>query len=322
MNSHTSSAICRLGAAAIAALVGTSAVAQAADYPSKPIELIVPFPPGGALDAMARQFAAALDVRLKRRTVVLNRDGSSTIIGMTALANAPADGHTVAFGPVTSLTIHPHRVKKLAFSRESFTPVCQTFENVFFVATGNSSKFGDLASVVRAAKEKPGALRYGHPGVASSPHLAGAELWQRAGVQLNDIPYRGEAPMVQQFNAGDLDVGIITMSLLSAQKLKPLAVFGDARMPNYPDVPTLDELGYKLHPSTYGGLFVRAGTPQAIVSQLEKACRDIVTAPDYRESALKLSQLPNFLARDAFAARIDADSRSKAALLPTLKLEE
>lgn len=306
----------------LAALSLVATTAHAQDYPAKPIEVIVPFPPGGALDAMARQFAAALDTRFKQRTVVQNRDGSSTIIGMTALANAPADGYTLAFAPVTSITIHPHRIKKLPFGKDTFVPVCQTFENVFFVAGGANSRFNDLAAVIKEARDKPGSVRYGHPGVASSPHLAGAELWQKAGVQLNDIPYRGEAPMVQQFAGGDLDLGIITMSLLAAQNLKPLAVFGDARIPEYPKVPTVGELGFKVHPSTYGGIFVRAGTPPAVVARLEEACKDIVTSPGYREAATRLHQLPNHLGATAFGARIDADSRAKAQLISSLKLEE
>lgn len=290
--------------------------------PTRPLDVIIPFPPGGAIDAMARHLATALESRLKQRAVPLNREGGSTIVGMTALANAPADGNTILVGPVTALTVHTLRDRKLAFKKESFTPVCQTFENVFFVAGASNSPIPDFAGVLAQARARQGALRYGHPGVASSPHLAGAELWQKAGVQLTDIPYKGEPPMVQQFVSGDLELGIITWSLLASQKLKPFAVFADARLPEYPQVPTVAELGYAITPSTYGGVFMRAGTPAEAVARVEAACRDVVASAGYREAAMRLHQLPNFLPAAKFAERIDADHQSKRALLATLKLPE
>lgn len=305
-----------------AALLVAGLPASAQEASSRPIDVIIPFPPGGAIDAMARQLATALEPKLKQRTVVQNREGGSTIIGMTALANAPADGHTLLVGPVTAITVHTLRDRKIMFKKESFAPVCQSFENVFFVAGPANSPFADFAAVLQAAREKPGQLRYGHSGVASSPHLAGAELWQRAQVQLTDIPYKGEAPMVQQFAAGDLDLGIVTWSLVAAQKMKPFAVFADARLPELPQVPTVAELGFPVHASGYGGVFMRAGTPAATLARVESACREVVTSPVYREAALRLHQLPNYLDATAFAKRIDADYDSKRVLLKSLKLDE
>lgn len=289
---------------------------------ARPMDVIIPFPPGGAIDAMARHLATALESRLKQRTVPLNREGGSTIVGMTALANAPADGNTILVGPVTALTVHTLRDRKLSFKKESFTPVCQTFENVFFVAGAANSPIADFSGVLARARSQPGALRYGHPGIASSPHLAGAELWQKAGVQLTDIPYKGEPPMVQQFVSGDLELGIITWSLLDSQKLKPYAVFAETRLPDYPQVPTVGELGYVINPSTYGGVFMRTGTPASAVARVEAACRDVVASAGYREAAIRLHQLPNFLPAAKFAERIDADYQSKRSLLATLKLVE
>lgn len=307
--------------ALLASLLAAS-LAHAQDYPSKPIEVIVPFSAGGGVDALARSFAQGMDTRLKQRTVVQNRDGGSTIIGMSALANAPADGYTMLYGPVTALTIHPHRMKNLPFKVAAFTPVCQTFENIFFVAARPNSPIKDFDSLLAGARAEPGKFSYAHPGPASSPHLAGAELFAQAGVKLNDIPFKGESVMAPQLLSGEVDVGIVTMSMVASQGLKPLAVFAKSRMPGYESTPTIGEKGYDVQPSTYGGIFMKTGTSQDIVSKVEAACRDTVDSASYKELAGKQHQLPSYLDHAAFASRIAADSRAKEKLIPTLKIEE
>ena len=162
--------------ATIAALAVAANIAAAQDYPAKPIQMLVPFPPGGIVDIMGRGFAQALDGRIGQRVLVVNRPGGGLTIGMVALAQAPADGYTVIYSPVTPITIQPHRMKTLAYTREAIVPICQTFENMFFVAVGPKSQFSDFQSLVAFAKANPGKLRYVTPGIASSPHLAGAEL--------------------------------------------------------------------------------------------------------------------------------------------------
>jgi tripartite-type tricarboxylate transporter receptor subunit TctC len=305
-----------------AALALAATVACAQDYPARPIQMLVPFPPGGIVDIMARGFAQPLDGRLGQRVLVVNRPGGGLTIGMVGLAQAPADGYTVLYSPVTPITIQPHRMKNLAYTRETIVPICQTFENVFYVAVGPKSPFQDFQSLVAYAKANPGKLRYITPGVASSPHLAGAELWRKAGVDLTDVPYAGEASGFPHLLSGEVDLGIITTSGVASQKLRPLAVFATERVKRYPDVPTVAELGFPILPSGYGGLFVRAGTPAPIVARLEAACREATADPAYQDLAEKQFQQSGYLDRAAFTARLDADYKSKAALIPTLKLPE
>jgi tripartite-type tricarboxylate transporter receptor subunit TctC len=171
------------------ALALAATVTCAQDYPARPIQMLVPFPPGGIVDIMARGFAQPLDGRLGQRVLVVNRPGGGLTIGMVGLAQAPADGYTVLYSPVTPITIQPHRMKNLAYTRETIIPICQTFENVFYVAVGPKSQFQDFQSLVAYAKANPGKLRYVTPGVASSPHLAGAELW-RSGRRPHRCPTR------------------------------------------------------------------------------------------------------------------------------------
>ncbi len=295
--------------------------AHAQTYPVKPIQMIVPFPAGGPVDVVARSFAQILDTKIGQRVAVVNRDGGSTTIGMNALLAAPGDGYTIYYGPVTSLTVHLHWMKGLQFNSGSFVPVCQTFENVFILASSSTSKFTNFESVLADAKARPGALTYGHPGVASSPHLAGAELFQKAGVSLRDVPYRGETPMLAQLLTNEVDLGVVTTGLVTAQNLRPLAVFADKRMPAYPNAPTVKELGFPATPSGYGGLFLRSDTPAEAVAKVESACRDAVLDPGFIAVTQRFHQQADYLSRERFSARIQADFKSKEALLKTVNVE-
>jgi tripartite-type tricarboxylate transporter receptor subunit TctC len=308
-------------AAASAAIAFVAAGVAAQGYPERPLQLVVPFPAGAPVDALARAFGQALDRQLGQRVVVMNRDGASTTIAMNSLLAAPADGYTVVYGPVTALTVHVHWMKGLQFKPDSFTPLCQTFENVFFLAAGPNSPLKDWNAVIAAAKGKPGGVTYAQPGIASSPHLAGAELFQRAGVPATDVPFRGESAIVPQLREGGTDLAVVTTGLVEAQGLKPIVVFADQRQSAYPDTPTAAELGISVHPSGYGGLFVRADTPGPVMATLEQACKGAVADRSFQEVARRFHQQTEFLGRARFTARLNADARTKAELLKTVKLE-
>ena len=312
----------RLGGllAIAAALVAQPTAAQ--EYPARPVQMVMPFPPGGIVDIMGRGFAQALGTKLGQQVVVVNRPGAGLTIGMAAMAQAPADGYTIIYTPVTPITIQPHRMKNLSYTREQIIPLCQVYESLFFVAVGPKSPFQDLQSLLAFARANPGKLRYATSGIGSSPHLAGAELWQKAGVQLIDVPYAGEVQAMPSLVSGDVDLGIITATGVNVGKLRPLAVFADARYPAFQQVPTVAEAGLAVLPSGYGGLFIRADTPPAIVARLEAVCKEAAADPAYRDLAARQFQLSNHVDRAGFSARIEADFRAKGVLLPTLKLPE
>ncbi len=302
------------------ALVAPPTAAQ--EYPARPLQMMMPFPPGGIVDIMGRGFAQALGTKLGQQVVVVNRPGAGLTIGMAAVAQAPADGYTIIYTPVTPITIQPHRMKNLSYTREQIIPLCQVYESLFFVAVGPKSPFQDLQSLLAFARANPGKLRYATSGIGSSPHLAGAELWQKAGVQLIDVPYAGEVQAMPSLVSGDVDLGIITATGVNVGKLRPLAVFADARYPAFQQVPTVAEAGLAVLPSGYGGLFIRADTPPAIVARLEAVCKEAAADPAYRDLAARQFQLSNHVDRAGFSARIEADFRAKGVLLPTLKLPE
>jgi tripartite-type tricarboxylate transporter receptor subunit TctC len=212
-------------------------------------------------------------------------------------------------------------MKGLQFKADSFTPLCQTFENVFFLAAGPNSTIKDWNAVAAAAKGKPGGVTYAQPGVASSPHLAGAELFQRAGVAATDVPFRGESAIVPQLREGVVDLAVVTTGLVETQGLRPIVAFADQRLPGFPNTPTAAELGIQVHPSGYGGLFVRSDTPAPVMAKLEQACKGAVADRDFQEVARRFHQQTDYLDRARFTARLQADSRTKAELLKTVKLE-
>lgn len=310
-------------AALLAALCGlcTGAVV-AQDFPSRPLTVVLTLPAGSTVDVLARTFGKELQARLGQAVVVDNKAGAGLILGMQAVAAAPADGYTMAFTPATPVTIQLHRGRKLSYSRDTFIPVCQTFENVFFLAVPPSSPIKDFKSFMQQAQARPGGIRYGHSGTASSPHLMGAELGREAGVTLADIPYRGETAFVADLMTGQVEAGMVTTALATQQKLRPLVVFADKRSKWFPDVPTVAELGYHVPASGYGGLFVRAGTPAPALAKLEAECSTIVHGPAYQATAESVFQNATYLSRSDFTRRLDDDSQSKAKLLSILNLPE
>jgi tripartite-type tricarboxylate transporter receptor subunit TctC len=319
MRRASGGAAARLLACGLAAIAACGALAQDY-YPTRPVQMLVSFPAGSIVDIMARPFAQIAEQTFGQRIVVVNRPGGSQTIAMNGLMAAPADGYNWVYTPVTPVTIHPHRMK-LAYTPESFIPMCQTFENVFYVAVGPHSPFKALRELVDAAKAKLGHLKYATAGIASSPHLAGAELWQRLGASLVDVPFAAmDASTIQTLVKGNVESGIVTTHFVVTQKLRPLAVFAAERQKRFPDVPTVTELGHPIPPSGYGGVFVRQGTPPAIVTRIDEACRRAATDPQYRDIAEKQFQAATYLDSQAFSARVDADSRAIAKLIPTLNL--
>lgn len=322
MNRRAIELVLRRGLRRAALALGLAAAAGlAAAYPTRDVQLVVPFAPGGPVDGLARAFGAALEGALGRTVNVVNREGGSFVVAANAVATAAADGHTLYFGPPTPFTVHPHWMKSMPFKREDFTPVCQVVENTFFVAVGPRSPITSFDALVERAKAAPGRLQYGHPGLSSVPHLAGAELAQRLGLQISDVPYRGESPMLVPLANNDIDFAVVSAATTKAQQLRPLLVFAEQRLAAYPNVPTARERGAPIVPSGFNGVFVRAGTPEPVLARVEAACRSVAQSAELRQRAELYTQDIEFLDRRAFAARVEAEVQAKAALLKTVKIE-
>jgi tripartite-type tricarboxylate transporter receptor subunit TctC len=303
-------------------LCASPAKAQDPAYPSGPLEMIVPFGAGGPVDALARTFARVMEGHAKQSVIVQSRPGGSFVVAMSTLHQAPANGRSFYYGPVTAVTVHPHWMKNLPFKKDSFIPVCQTFENTFFLIGGPHVPYKNVKELMAYAKANPGKLSYGHISVSSSPHLAGAELFGKLGLKATDVPYKTEAQIQQDMLGGQLDLGIVTTAFLGANpNMQPYVSFAATRLPAFPSVTTTRELGYPVTASGYGGIFVKAGTPAHMVNKLEELCKEVMMDSAMQDMGRRQSQLVDFLGSKAFAARIDADHAEKAILLKTVQLD-
>ncbi|BEP96871.1 tripartite tricarboxylate transporter substrate binding protein (plasmid) [Acidovorax sp. A79] len=264
-----------LGLAALAAPAG-AALAQAA-YPNKPIRLIVPFPPGGGTDMIARTVAQKLTDQNKWNVIVDNRPGAGGNLGVDAAAKSAPDGYTLVMGQTSNLAINPTLYPKLPYDPiKDLVPVALVSSSPIVIAAPANSPYKTFADVVAASKGKPDALTLGYSGNGTVAHLAGELAENAAGIKLRHIPYKGAAQAMTDLVGGQIDLYMSSVPTLLGQvrngKLKVLAITSAKRSSQLPDVPTLAESGYKgFEAVTWFGILAPAGTPAPIVAQLNKA---------------------------------------------------
>lgn len=260
-----------LAAAGTAAAVAPAAFAQA--WPSKPVKLIVNFPPGGAADVIGRALAQALGDALKQSFVVENRPGANGNLGADAVAKSPADGLTLLMSSGGAVTVNPFLYTKMPFDAErDLVPVASVARVLVFLMAHPSVPAASVAEFVAHAKANPGKLSYGSAGSGSSPHLAGEMFARQAGIQAQHVPYKGAAPALTDLLAGQVqfmfDPG---PGLRHAKegKLKLLAVGSPKRSSAVPDTPTLAEAGFPgFDADTVFGIYAPQGTPAAVIDTL------------------------------------------------------
>ena len=309
---------------AVGCLFTTALSCAAESFPVRPLQFVVPFAAGGGLDANARQFAQALSDVLRQPVSVINRDGAAGTIGLQTVASAKPDGYTLAFTPAVSLTSEPHRIKTLNYQLGSFKPVCQVFDNIFSIAVTSSSPYKSLNDLLQDAVRRPGQVSYGTSGTGSIPHLGTSDIEVSAKVDLTHVPYKGDAPMLQDLLAGRLSFGALLASSINPQlqvgSLRLLAVYSDKRHPSFPQIPTLTEAGVPVVQLSFGGLLVPAATPIEVVNVLESGCEKAIQSSSYREWAQRVNQVIDFKSSTGFETRLRQDSQSKAAALKRLGL--
>lgn len=274
---------------ALATLAGAAPALRAADFPSKPLTLLVPFAPGGPTDAMARLLAAELKSSLGQPVVVDNKGGAGGNLGAEAVARAEADGHTLLFGTSGPLAINQFLYGKLGYDPQtSFAPIIQVgyLPNVLIV---NAAKpIRDLRDLIAQAKAKPGALSFASSGNGASSHLAGVMFNRAAGTDINHVPYKGTGPALNDLLAGQIDMAFT--DVLTAQphvksgKLRALGVTTLQRSAALPGVATLAEQGLAgFDVSVFFGVVAPAGTPAPVVTRLNAAFAEVLRRPRVRE---------------------------------------
>jgi tripartite-type tricarboxylate transporter receptor subunit TctC len=257
------------------------ALAQQAAYPSRPMRFIVPYPPGGTTDIVARGIAAKLTERWGHQVVIDNRGGASTIIGAELAAKSAPDGYTMLLATATTLSINPWIFPKLPYDPlRDFAPITPVVYFPYVIAAHPSLAANSVTELIALAKAKPGAIGYGTPGAASTNHVAGALLETMAGIKLLHVPFKGSGPALAATLGGEVPLVITGIATVLPQaksgRAKILAFCSEKRHPRWPDIPSTGEAGLKGYDGgTWFSVVTRAGTPPAMVSKLNT---DIVAA--------------------------------------------
>jgi tripartite-type tricarboxylate transporter receptor subunit TctC len=304
----------------IAALLVMTGMASAQKYPSRNIEVIIPFAAGGGVDLIGRSVAASLAEQFGQPVVVQNRDGAGGTIGFGALASAAPDGYTLGFGPSTPIANAPYLVKGVRYNPESFDYICQVFENPFSIAVGPNSPYKTAQDLLAAAKDK--SLNFGHAGLGSIPHLSVENFADAMNIKVQHLPFRGDAAMLPVLIKGDLDFGAPALSSIRGNdQIRPLVVFSDKRSPSHPNVPTAGELGVKTSvPPGQNGLYAPKGLPAEVKAALEKACVTAVKSDGVLKVVGNTGSSVAYMNGTQFHDQTVADYKFKGALIKRLGL--
>jgi tripartite-type tricarboxylate transporter receptor subunit TctC len=306
-----------------AALLATIALgAGAQDYPSHPVTMVVPFPPGGVADITARPVAEAMGRFLKQAVVVENKSGAGGGVGMQYVSRAKPDGYTVLLA-LSSISIIPEADKVLGrdpmFQLSQLVPIARFTADPTVLAVRADSPYKSVSDLVEAAKKSPGTIPYGSSGNYGTMHVPMEMLSGAAGVKMLHVPFTGAGPAVVALLGGQVDAlstGPSTvMGHIKAGKIRVLATWGESRHPALPEVPTLKELGYDAQFSQWTGLFVPAGTPEPVIAKLREAAKFAVEDANFRNALAKVETPVQYLDQPQFRAFWDNDAAKLATVV-------
>lgn len=270
------------------AFLACAAGSLAADFPTRPLRLIVPFPPGGLLDNVGRALAPSLGAQLGQPVVVENRPGAAGMIGADAAVKAAPDGHTFLISGGVGFVVAPLLNPGLTFDPlRDLTPVSMISRGPVILVASPAFKANSVAELVAMAKAAPGKLSYGTPGNGNPNHVAGELFKSAAGIDLVHVPYKGAAFVITDVIAGHVPVGFVTLGAamphLRNGKLKPLAVTTGARWSAAPELPTMADAGLpQVHLVDWSGFFVPSRTPKAPLERLNEVVQRSLAAPELR----------------------------------------
>jgi tripartite-type tricarboxylate transporter receptor subunit TctC len=284
-------------------------------YPTRPITMIVPFPPGGVADLTGRPTAAAMEKYLKQRIIVENRQGAGGAVGMAAAANAKPDGYTLLMA-LSSISIIPESEKlfdrKPPYDMKSLAPIALISADPTVLVVRADAPWKTAKEFIEDARRRPEKITYGSSGIYGTLHMAMEILATSADIKLWHVPYTGAGPAVVALLGGQVDAlasgPSAVIGNIKSGKLRALASWGDKRLASLPDVPTFKELGYDAEFYIWSGLFVPAGTPAPIVAQLRAAARQAVEDPDFRNTMEKIETPIAYLDAPDFQAFWDRDA--------------
>jgi tripartite-type tricarboxylate transporter receptor subunit TctC len=312
------------GAAALGGLAPLGALAQA-NYPSKPIRVVVPYAPGGATDILGRMVAAKLQEAWGQTVVVENKPGASGVLGNDAVAKATPDGYTVLLG-ITAM-VQLATLMKLPYDpAKDFIPLTQLAVSTSVLAVPAATPAKTLAEYIALVKSQPGKHGYGSFGAGTSAHIQGELFKSQTGTDMVHVPYKGSAPMVNDLLGGQLSCAFLDVGSsrghFKSGALRPLAATGTERLKILPDVPTFGESGLKhFEPRGWFAYFLPAGTPAPVVAKLAAELARIIRLPDVSARIDELGLLPVGNTPEQFAAIVRSESVLYAKLIKDLNIK-
>jgi len=311
----------RVSALVLALVLMMPAFAAAQDaYPSRPISIVAPFPPGGVADLTARPIAAALEKVLKSPVAVVNKSGAAGAVGMSFVANAKPDGYTLLLS-LSSISIIPEADKlfgrKPAYTVDQLVPLALLSADPTILVVRSELPWKTAKEFIEDAKKRPGQISYSSSGIYGTLHMAMELLSHAADIKLRHLPTAGAGPAINAILGGHVDVlasgPAAVIAHIESGKLRPLASWGDKRHPALPDVPTFRELGYPgAEFYIWAGLFAPRGTPAPVVAKLNEALRQAVNAPEFKGPMEKLKTPIAFKQGEEFQKFFDTDARRLA----------
>ena len=300
----------------IAAWQCFAAAVWAQQWPTHAVRIIVPFPPGQAADIIARVIAERLSPAIGQQVIVDNRPGAGAALGTEIGAKSPPDGYTLLAGGSAALAINPHLYHKLGYNTlRDFAPVTQIVDIAEVFVINPSLPAQNLNDYIRLAKQRPGELNYGSSGAGSTSHLVTAALATRAGITLNHVPYKGAVQALTDLIAGQVTLVAETPPTViphaQSKKIRPIAISMIKRIPQLPDVPTVDEQGLKGYDlKTWTSLVAPAGTPVAILDRLNAEITKIIAQPEVQKRLVDMGFIPVGNSREQFGAFLKAEYAS------------
>ena len=284
-------------------------------YPSRPITMIVPFPPGGVADLTGRPLAHVMSRILKQSVVVQNKGGAGGSVGTAQAARSAPDGYTLLMA-LSSISVLPVadvlQGRTPAYELDQFAPIALISADPTILVVREDGPFKSLKDFVEAAKARPGTINYGSSGVYGTLHVAMEIFATAAGIKLFHIPYQGGGPAVAALLGGQIDAlasgPSAAMAQIKAGKMRALAVWGDKRLASLPNVPSMKELGYDATFYIWSGLFAPVATPAAIQATLRDAVRRTVEDPEFKEAMAKVETPIAYLDAPQFKVFLEKDA--------------
>jgi tripartite-type tricarboxylate transporter receptor subunit TctC len=312
---------------AAVALLAASLCAQAQSWPTKPVKIIVPYPPGGAVDVATRKVAQALSEQLGQPFVIENKPGASSTIGSQMVAKSAPDGYTLVANDM-SYSMLPYVFKSLPFDHDAdLVPVTTTMFAPYGLAVKADGPYKSLKDLLDAARKEPGKVTFGSGGPGSAPHFATESLALAANANLMHVPYKGAAEAMTALIGGQIDMLMSSTASLITQhragKARIVAVSGNKRLPALPDVPTFGEAGVKDYGIlNFNGLWAPKGTPREVIAKLQAEVVKAVAKPDVKAFFEAQGGLPGGTPSDDFARLVRDTTRSWAPVAAKANIEK